>query len=36
MGKKAAKAIRQKVPPDPIDVFAGKIKCLLRHHGGAS
>jgi len=36
MGKKAAKAIRQKVPPDPIDVFAGKIKCLLRQHGGAS
>jgi glycosyltransferase involved in cell wall biosynthesis len=30
MGKAAAKAIRQKVPPDPIDVFARKIKCLIR------
>jgi glycosyltransferase involved in cell wall biosynthesis len=30
MGKAAAKAIRQKVPPDPIDVFARKIKCLHR------
>ena len=29
MGKAAAKAIRQKVPPDPIDVFARKIKCLI-------
>jgi glycosyltransferase involved in cell wall biosynthesis len=30
MGKAAAKTIRQKVPPDPIDVFARKIKCLRR------
>ena len=30
MGKTAAKAIRQKVPPDPIDVFAQKIKYLSR------
>jgi glycosyltransferase involved in cell wall biosynthesis len=29
MGKAAAKTIRQKVPPDPIDVFARKIKCLI-------
>ena len=29
MGKAAAKAIRQKVPSDPIDVFARKIKCLI-------
>ena len=26
----AAKTIREKVPPDPIDVFARKIKCLRR------
>jgi glycosyltransferase involved in cell wall biosynthesis len=30
MGKAAAKAIRKKVPPDPIDVFAQKIKYLSR------
>jgi glycosyltransferase involved in cell wall biosynthesis len=30
MGRAAAKTIRQKVPPDPIDVFARKIKCLIR------
>ncbi len=30
MGKAAAKTIRQKVPPDPIDLFARKIKCLRR------
>ena len=30
MGKAAAKTIRQKVPPDPIDVFARKIKCFIR------
>src|SRR5262249_18026342 len=30
MGKAAAEAIRRKVPPDPVDVFARKIKCLRR------
>jgi glycosyltransferase involved in cell wall biosynthesis len=30
MGKAAAKAIRERVPPDPVDVFARKIIGLYR------